>query len=218
MSAVLLLSVGLPVAAQTETELGYFSCGRLATEVTAYVRCAQMPAALYAGIGQDVPFAGQVAVTLKASVSVQTLEIYRCDAVPCRPLGRFARYRGKMMAEPLFVTATPKVGLRWRPRSWGSAAAGLAVPVVYCPYIYCGASPMVVLGGWVDGRVSRPIGSARLGVSFTALDIPPSTPVFPRWTTFSEWSGYKTGDWPRGRNDPLNVVWYELGIFLQHGR
>jgi len=210
----------MPVVAtaQFRGEVGLQSCGRLATEITHYVRCPSLPGALYVGASMDAALRGGLGITTKVQLQFGRLLIEQCDS-PCPSIGRGHRPRlERIVAEPDFNVLDVQVGLRQQLPGPFDVAAGLALPIVDGPYGFFGATPMLVYGGFAELRIELPVAAQmKAGVVCAATIIPPQARLTPRWTTLSEWSGYKrTGaDWPTQSNsDPVTVSWLRCGAVV----
>lgn len=201
-----------PAAArpQIHFEMGLSNTGPLATEVTRYVRPAPTPGSLYVGAGIDDRLFGRTYLTVAAAVSLTTIGIVECASDPCAHLGRYARARGRTVAEPTVMLATPRIGLRQDLPGPLDVSAGIAIPILQGPEVYFGATPMGSKAVWGEvlarARVRNTLAAAF--ARYTAIG-----PHDVRFTAASEWSGYKhVGEaFPAGTHDPLWITVIEAG-------
>jgi hypothetical protein len=213
-----LLLFPLAVTAQFRGEVGLQSCGRLATEVTHYVRCPSLPGALYVGASMDAGLRKGLSLTTKVQLQFGRLVIEQCDS-PCPSIGRAHRPQlDRIVAEPDFNVIDVQLGLRQQMPGPFDIAAGLALPIVDGPYGFFGATPMLVYGGFAEIRVELPVAPRmKAGIVCASTIIPPQARLTPRWTTLSEWSGYKRAgaDWPtEHKSDPVTVSWLRCGAVV----
>lgn len=217
LTIMLLASSQASAQSSLSFDVGLISTGPLATEVTHRVRIPSMPGALYVGATFDSPLTKYVAWTVRASYTRTNLEIERCEPQPCAPADRDHRPVARNIElEPDFTIINARAGLRLSVIEWATAAVGVALPVVECPYSQCGAQTMLVWGYWGDVRVLAPLSKrVRLGMNCSVTAIPSQGSPSPRWTVLSERSGLKQigGQWPNAeRRDPQRVDWYQCGL------
>lgn len=196
---------------QTHFEMSLVNTGPLATEVTHYVRPAQTPGSLQLGAGMDDLLFGRTYLTVGATLSLATVSFVECSAQPCAKLSRYERARGRVLAEPSVLIATPRVGLRQDLPGPVDISAGIASPILQGPDVYFGATPMASKAVWAELQARAAVRSTRVAAfaRYTAIG-----PHKTRFTVTSEWSGYKRvgEDFPNKLGyDPIWIRMIEAG-------